>query len=90
MLKNVEELLLSVFLHAWAQASVCNLHSRIRSFVLAYTGMFLRFYVCRDGPTYAWSCLCMWALIRVRDTPGESPTLHISLIFQPSYFHMQS
>ena len=88
ILENVEELLLSMFLCAWARACVCNLHSCVRSSVLAYVGMFLWFYVCKDGPAYIWSCLCMRALTHVCETLGRSPTLPISLLFQPFHFHM--
>ena len=68
--ENVEELVLFVFLHAWAQAYICNS-------ILAYVGMFLRFCVHGNGPTYTGSCLRAWALTRVHEMPGRSPILPI-------------
>ena len=61
MLENIKELLLFMLLHAWARACIRCLDSCVRSFVLAYAGMFLRFYIRGDGPAYARSCLRTWA-----------------------------
>ena len=76
-IENVEELLLFVFMRAWARPCVCILYSWIRNSVLAYAGMFLRLCVHGNGPTYMGSCLCAWALTRVCEMLGKSPTLPI-------------
>ena len=55
--ENVEELLLSVFLRVWARACVRCLYSSVRSFVLTYTGLFLRLCTRGNGLTYTGSCL---------------------------------
>ena len=81
LLENVKELLLYVFLRAWARAYVCSLNLCVRSSVLAYAGVFLSFCVCGNGPTYARSCLRAWALTRVHETPGRSPALPIPTSF---------
>ena len=81
--ENVEELLLSIFLRAWARVCVCSLHSCVRSSVLAYASMFLRLYICRNELAYAWSCPRMWALTCVRETPGRSLALLIFTPFSP-------
>ena len=81
LLENVEELLLYVFLRAWAWACVYSLYSCVSSSVLAYVGVFLSFCVRRNGPTYAGSCLCAWAFTRIRETPGKSLALSISTSF---------
>ena len=78
---NVEGLFLSVLLHAWAQACVCNLYLCVRNFVLAYTSLFLRLCVCGFCPVYVGSYLCMWALTHVRETPGRGLTLPIFTSF---------
>ena len=56
-----------MFLHAWAQAYICSLHSCICRFVLAYASMFLRFCVRGNKLAYAGvlsACvgldLCTW------------------------------
>ena len=75
LLENVEELLLSMFLHVWAWDYIC-------SSVLAYAGVFLRFCVHGNGPAYTGSCLHVWALTRVRGTPGRSLAFaHFYLFF---------
>ena len=75
--KNVEELLLSMFLRVQVRACAC-------SSVLSYAGMFLRLYICGNGSTYVGSCLCAWALTCVCETLGRSPTLliftHFSIV----------
>ena len=81
MLENVKKLLLLMFLHAWARTYVHSLNSCICSSILAYTGMFLRSYVCRNGLAYAGSCLCTWALTCICETLGRSPTLTIFTSF---------
>ena len=81
LLENVEELLLSMFLCAWARACVCNLYSCVHSSVLAYAGVFLSFCVRGNGPTYAGSCLCAWALTRVHEMPSRSLALSIFTAF---------
>ena len=75
--KNVEELLLSMFLRVRARACVCSLYSCVHSSILAYVGMFLSLCVCGNGPMYARSCLRVWALTRVREMPCRSLTLPI-------------
>ena len=70
MLKNC-------FLHVWARVCIHILDSCIRSFILVYVGMFLRSCVHGDGLAYVGSCLRTWALTRVRETLGKSPTLPI-------------
>ena len=81
--ENVEELVLFVFLHAWAQAYICNS-------ILAYVGMFLRFCVHGNGPTYTGSCLRAWALTRVHERCLVEALLCLfSLLFQSFHFHMQ-
>ena len=82
-LENVEELLLSVFLYAWARACVRSSHSCVCSSVHAYAGMFLRFCVRGNEPMYAESCSRMWALICVRETPGRSLALPLFTYFSP-------
>ena len=52
MLENVEKLLLSVLLHAWAGACVRSLDSCLHNAVLAYVGLFLRLCVCGVLSTY--------------------------------------
>mgnify|MGYP006869195136 CR=1 FL=1 len=79
--ENVKELLLFMFLRAWAWAYICSLYSCVRSSVLAYTGMFLSLCVHRNGLTYAGSYLHGWALTCVHETPGRSPALPILLLF---------
>ena len=78
--ENVEELLLSVFLHAWARSYIC-------SSILVYAGMFLRFRVRGNGPAYAGSCLRTWALTCIHETLGRSSTLliftHFSIVSLP-------
>ena len=85
--ENVEELLLSVFLRAWAWACNRSLYLCIHGSVLAYTNMFLRFCVSGNGPTYAGSYLCVWALTRVCEMLDRSPTLpiftHFSTVSPP-------
>ena len=90
MLENIKELLLFMLLRAWARACIRSLDSCVRSFVLAYAGMFLRFYIRRDGPAYARSYLCTWALTRIHETSGRSPTLPIFTFFHLFHFCMQS
>ena len=80
ILENVEELLLSVFLHAWARAYVRSLYSCVCNSILVYVGMFSRFCICGDEPVYMGFCLRTWVSTCVRETPGRSPTL---LIFTP-------
>ena len=77
MLENVEELLLSVLLRAWAWACVRSLDSCIRSSMLVYASMFLRSCVRGDGPAYEGSCLRTWALTCICEMPSRSPTLPI-------------
>ena len=79
--ENVEELLLSVFLRAWARACIRILYSCVYSSVLACAGVFLRLCVCGNGPACTGSCLCMWVLTCVRETFGKSPTLPIFTFF---------
>ena len=81
--ENVEELLLSMFLCAWARVSVCSLHSCICSSVLAYAGMFLRLYVRGNELVYMWSYPRAWALTCVCEMPGKSLTLPIFTPFSP-------
>ena len=81
--ENVEELLLSVFLHAWAQVCVYSLHLCVRSFVLVYAGMFLRLYIFRNELSYAWSCPRAWALACVHEMLGRSLALPIFTPFSP-------
>jgi len=62
-----------MFLHVWAQAYVT-------ACIHAYATLFLHTQVC--------SCLHAWALTRVRETPGKSPTLPTFTLFStvsPSY-----
>ena len=64
-----------MFLHVWAWDYIC-------SSVLAYAGVFLRFCVHGNGPAYTGSCLHVWALTRVRGTPGRSLAFaHFYLFF---------
>ena len=79
--ENIKELFLFVFLRAWARACVRSLYSCVRRFVLAYTGLFLRLCVRGNGPEYAGSCLCTWALTRICDMFGKSSTLPIFVYF---------
>ena len=72
--ENVEELLLSVFLHAWAQACVRSLHSCVRSSVLVYAGLFFRLYI-------RGMDLHMQDLVCICEMPGKSPTLPIFTYF---------
>ena len=81
ILENIEELLLSMFLHAWTRACVRNLDSCIRGSNLAYAGLFLQFCVYGNGPAYARSYLRMWALTYVREMLGRSLTLPIFTYF---------
>ena len=76
-LENVEELLMSVFLCAWARACIHSLYSCVRSSILVYAGAFLRFCVCGNGPAYIGSCLHAWALTHILKTLGKSPALPI-------------
>ena len=85
--ENVKELLLSVFLHAWARAYIRNLHSCIRNSVLVCAGMLLRLYVHGNGLAYAGSCLHAWALTRLCETSRKSLTLPIFTSF--SYVSLQ-
>ena len=79
--ENVEELLLFVFLHAWAWACVRSLHSCVCSSILAYVDLFLRLCVRGNRPTCARFCLCTWALTCVREMLGRSLTLLIFTYF---------
>ena len=81
ILENIEELLLSMFLHAWTRACVRNLDSCVRGSNLAYAGLFLQFCVYGNGPAYARSYLRMWALTYVREMLGRSLTLPIFTYF---------
>ena len=72
---------MSVFLHAWARAYVRSLYSCVRKFILAYANLFLRLCVRGNGPVYARSCLCTWALTRVCETSSKSSTLPIFTYF---------
>ena len=85
--ENVEELLLSVFLRAWAWACIRSLYLCIHGSILAYTNMFLRFCVSGNGPTYTGSCLYVWALTHVCEMLERSPTLpiftHFSTVSPP-------
>ena len=81
MLENIEELIMSMFQHAWARAIVCSLDLCICSSVLAYTCLFLRFCICGNRPAYAGSCLRMRALTYVREIPSRSPTVPIFTYF---------
>ena len=90
MLENIKELLLFMLLHVWARACIRCLDSCVRSFVLAYAGIFLRFYIRGDGPAYARSSLRTWALTRVHETSSRSLTLPIFTFFHLFHFCMQS
>ena len=79
--KNVEELLLSMFLRVRARACVWSLYSCIHSSILTYVGMFLSLCVCGNWSVYARSCLRVWALTRVREMPCRSLTLPIFTYF---------
>ena len=79
--ENVEELLLFVFFRVWARACICSLYSCVCNSVLAYTGVFLRLCIHRNGPAYVESCLLTWALTRVHEMLGRSPTLPIFTLF---------
>ena len=65
------------YLCSYMHGYLRSLYSCVRSFALAYTGMFLRLCVRGNGPAYARSCLHAWALTHIRETPGRSPTLPI-------------
>ena len=51
------------------------------AYILAYTGLFLRFYICGDGPAYAGSCLRKWALTRLCKTSSKSSTRPVFISF---------
>ena len=79
--ENVEELLLSMFLRAWAWACIRSLYSCVCSSILAYVSMFLRLCVCGNGLAYAGSCQRAWVLTLICETPGRSSTLPIFIYF---------
>ena len=81
MLENIEELLLFVFLRAWARAYVHNLDLCVCNSVLAYAALFLRFCICGNGPAYAGSYLHTRALTCIHETPSRSLTLPIFTYF---------
>ena len=87
---NVKELLLSMFLHAWARDRRRILESCVHSSVLAFATLFLRFCIRGSGPAYAGFCLHTRALTCVREMPSKSPTLPIFTFFHLFHFHVQS
>ena len=80
-LENIKELLLYVFLYAWAQAYIRILNSCVHGFVLMYAGLFLRFCILRNRTANTGSCLHTRALTCAREMPGRSPTLPIFISF---------
>ena len=70
---NVEELLLSVFLRAWAQACVCSLHSWVRNSILSYVNELV----------YVGSCPLTWALTCVHEMPSKSIAIQNFTPFSP-------
>ena len=80
-LENIKELLLSVFLYAWARAYICSMNSCIHGSVLMYAGLFLRFCILRNRTANTGSCLHTRALTCVREMLGRSPTLPIFISF---------
>ena len=79
-LENIKELLLSVFLYAWAQACI-RMNSCVHGSVLMYAGLFLRFCILRNRTANTRSCLRTRALTCAREMPGRSPTLPIFISF---------
>ena len=51
------------------------------TYIHAYASLFLRLCVRGNGPVYAGSCLCSWALTRVHETSSRSSTLPIFTYF---------
>ena len=81
MLENIEELLLSVLLRAWAWACVRSLYSCIHNSILVYISLFLRSCILGFWPVYARSYLRIWALTRIHEASSKGPTLPIFTYF---------